>query len=122
MARYGPTGGGIGMLTLLGSQLLDGFSSRSPTIPAWQLPANRPLTNAILGLLGVQGLIGVVPWTRRWLGIAPLGLADLAVILVGAAWPFLTVEWVMKEPANIVQDNLGKNTEVILGSNLKVDN
>lgn len=97
MQRYGASGGGIGMLTLLGSQLLDGFSSRSPTTSVWRLPPNRPLRRTVLGLLGLQALVSVVPWTRQWLGIASLGLTDLAVILGGAIWPFLAVETLMKD-------------------------
>jgi len=99
MQRYGAGGGGLGMLTLLGSQLLDGFSSRSATTPVWRLPPNRPLRHTVLGLMALQAVVGVVPWTRRLLGIAPLGLADLAVILGGAIWPFLAVETLKDFPS-----------------------
>lgn len=80
------------MTTLIASQLLDGFSSRSRVTRAWDLPHNPALTASIVGLLGLQGVISLVPWARQWLGIGALDLLDLGVIAAGAIGPFLANE------------------------------
>ena len=96
MARYGPSGGGVAFSTLIGAQLLDGLSSRSETHAPWSLPANRALTLAILGTAALQGLVTVMPFSRRLLGLAAFDLLDVGVIAAGSIWPFLIVETVIK--------------------------
>lgn len=92
LARHGGAGGGIAFSTLIGTQLLDGLSSRSTTTPFWRLPPNPTLQASLLGLLGLQAAVSLLPATRRMLGIAPLGWLDLAVIAAGSFGPFLAVE------------------------------
>jgi Ca2+-transporting ATPase len=92
LARYGTNGGGIGFLTLLGAQLLDGLSSRSQTQPVWKLPPNPSVRNSLIGILALQTAAALVPATRRLLGIATLDWADLGIIAAGSIAPFLTVE------------------------------
>jgi Ca2+-transporting ATPase len=99
MARYGPSGGGIAFSTLIGAQLLDGLSSRSETQPAWSMPQNRTLTLAITGTAALQGMVSLLPFTRRLLGLAAFDLLDLGVIAAGSLWPFLLVETVIKPNA-----------------------
>lgn len=100
MARYGPTGGGIAFCTLIGAQLLDGLSSRSETRAPWSLPKNRILTLAIVGTAALQGLVSIVPFSRRLLGLAAFDLLDLSVIAAGSVGPFLIVETVIKPNAS----------------------
>jgi Ca2+-transporting ATPase len=99
MARYGRSGGGIAFSTLIGAQLLDGLSSRSETQPAWSMPQNRTLTLAITGTAALQGMVSLLPFTRRLLGLAAFDLLDLGVIAAGSLWPFLLVETVIKPNA-----------------------
>ena len=99
MARYGTTGGGIAFSTLIGAQLLDGLSSRSETRAPWSLPANRALTLAILGTAGLQGLVSVMPFSRRLLGLAAFSMLDLGVIAAGSVLPFLIIETMIKPNA-----------------------
>ncbi len=96
LARHGATGGGIAFSTLIAAQLLDGLSSRSETQAPWSLPENRTLTLTLLGTAVLQGLVSVMPFTRRLLGLAAFDLLDLGVIAAGSLWPFLVVETVLK--------------------------
>lgn len=96
MTRYGAQGGGIAFSTLIASQVLDGLSSRSETRPPWALPQNRAMTLSILSTAALQGLVTMLPTTRRLLGLAAFDLLDLAVIGVGSLWPFLVVETMLK--------------------------
>ncbi len=100
MVRYGGTGGGIAFSTLIGAQLLDGFSSRSETSAPWSMPQNRLLTLSILGTAALQGLVMTMPFTRRLLGLARFDLLDLGVIAAGSVWPFLVVETAIKPGAS----------------------
>jgi Ca2+-transporting ATPase len=99
MTRYGASGGGIAFSTLIGTQLLDGLSSRSETQSVWSLPENRTLTLAVTGTAALQGLVSLMPFTRRLLGLAAFDLLDLGVIAAGSLWPFLFVEIVIKPNA-----------------------
>ena len=92
VARHGPGGGGLGFLTLLGAQLLDGLASRSQTQPAWNLPPNRYLTASLLGIAGLQVVAGLVPAVRGILGIGAFGVTDALVIGSGSLAPYLVSE------------------------------
>lgn len=92
MNKYGPTGGGIAFATLVAAQLLDGFSSRSETTPAWSLPPNPYLRRSVIGSLLVQAAAILWPVSRGILGVAALDLLDLGVIGLGAGVPFLASE------------------------------
>lgn len=92
MARYGATGGGVGFMTLIGSQLLDGLSSRSETKAPWELPKNPYLSRSLIGLTTLQVAVLLVPALRGLLGVAALDALDLAVIGAGSVLPFLAVE------------------------------
>ncbi|MBN1103824.1 MAG: cation transporting ATPase C-terminal domain-containing protein, partial [Deltaproteobacteria bacterium] len=64
-------------------QLLHALSCRSETHRVFQgngLPANPYLAIAVGGSLALQGLAAFVPGLRAFLGLTPLGLADVAVI------------------------------------------
>jgi Ca2+-transporting ATPase len=85
LSRYGtgPRAASLAFQSLTIGQLLNAYSCRSQTHSLFerrQLPPNRYLDVAILGSLALQGLTIWFPPVRGLLGVAPLGLADLAVI------------------------------------------
>jgi Ca2+-transporting ATPase len=85
LARYG-IGAGAGSVafhSLTIGQLLHALSCRSEShtvFDARPLQPNRYLNAALGGSLALQGLTAFVPGVRRFLGLAPVGLLDLAVI------------------------------------------
>jgi hypothetical protein len=91
IARHGQSGG-IALLTLVSAQLLDGLSSRSETLPVWQLPPNLSLRRSLWGLAASQAVVSVLPVTRRMLGIIALDWLDLGVISVMSLSPFIIIE------------------------------
>ena len=97
LARHGPgaAAGTVAFNTLTSAQLLHAISCRSSGPVLWRrpgLPANPKLTLALGASLGAQLLANLVPGLRRLLGLAPTGLADLAVIAGGALLPLLINE------------------------------
>ena len=96
-ARHGagPGAGGVAFLTLAAGQLLHAFSARSPRHTIFErnaLPSNPHLSQAVWGLLGLQGLAALFPVTRRLLGLDVLGLADYAVAGAAAVGSLLVNE------------------------------
>lgn len=96
VARYGigPQAGTLAFMSLTTAQLLHAISARSDHLSVFskeRLPANRALTAAVGGSLALQGAT-LLPGLRGLLGLGPLGVADAAVIAVGAALPFVINE------------------------------
>jgi Ca2+-transporting ATPase len=73
---------GFGSLVL--GQLLHTLNRRDPG----RRNRNPALTGALALSFGAQAIAVLVPGVRGVLGIAPLGLADVAVTLAGAVLPF----------------------------------
>lgn len=95
LARFGgPNGGGVGFLACILAQLLHGWSSRSPdrALLGAELPPNPALRRTLLGLGAAQVAAGLVPFTRRILGIGALDLPALGVIGLAGSAPFLLIE------------------------------
>ena len=95
--RYGPgaRAGTVAFDTLVMGQMLYALFCRSDQHATFfdpGLPPNRRLLLAIASSIGLQVAAHLVPGLRRMLGIAPLGLADVALIAVGAAAPLLINE------------------------------
>lgn len=62
---------------------------RDPLTGALPAQPNHALNWAIGGSMGLQALTNLLPGLRRGLGLAPLGLADMAVVLAAAGLPRL---------------------------------
>lgn len=97
VARHGAgaRAGTIAFDTLVLGQMLHALfcrSDRHRTFFDPALPHNRQLTLAIVSSLALQAGAHLVPGLRRLLGIAPLGLADMAAIGAGALLPLLLNE------------------------------
>lgn len=97
LARYGrgPRAGGLAFLTLTAAQLAHALSCRSERhslLRGSSLPPNPPLKLALGASFALQGLALAIPGLRSYLGIAPPGVLDLAVIGAGAALPLLVNE------------------------------
>jgi Ca2+-transporting ATPase len=97
LSRYGmgPKASTLAFQSLTFSQLLHSISCRSETVSIYdreKLPANRYLTWALGGSLGLQLLTLVIPGLRNLLGIAPVSLFDAAVIGISSILPLLVNE------------------------------
>jgi P-type Ca2+ transporter type 2C len=97
LARYGigQKASTMAFQSLTISQLLHAISCRSEKVSIYdkeKLPANRYLTLALGGSLGLQLLTSVVPGLRSLLGIAPLSLIDHVIIGISAILPLLVNE------------------------------
>jgi P-type Ca2+ transporter type 2C len=78
----------VAFTTLSTGQLLYALACRTGDRPGWrQLRDNPTLMAGLGGMLALQGATLIVPPLRALLGTTPLGLADLAVIGLGAAAP-----------------------------------
>jgi P-type Ca2+ transporter type 2C len=91
LARYGvgPQAGTMAFLSLTTAQVLHMLTARSPShslFAAERPPSNRYLTGALAAGLGLQAFT-LLPGVRRLLGVAPLGVLDVAVCLAGATAP-----------------------------------
>jgi Ca2+-transporting ATPase len=85
----------LGFMSLTAGQLIHALSCRShqrSVLAGKRLPRNPALHGAVAGSLLLQGLTFTVPWLRRVLGVSRIGLADLAVIALGAALPLVVNE------------------------------
>jgi Ca2+-transporting ATPase len=97
IARYGMgvQAGTIGFMSLTFSQLLHALSCRSEQHSLFgreKLPTN-PYLNTALGIsLALQALTLIVPGLRSFLGLAPIGLLDAAVIGGSALLPLAVNE------------------------------
>lgn len=92
--RYGvgPQAGTLAFNSLVLGQLLHALSCRSERHAALSRmgnPGSNKLNLAIGGSIGLQIIANLIPGLRKMLGIAEMGLADMAVILAGAGVPLL---------------------------------
>jgi Ca2+-transporting ATPase len=94
--RYGPGGLQASTNTFMAftlAKLIHALSCRSEhTTVLDSRPANPHMIAALGGTLGVQLLAAFVPQLRTLLRCSPLALADVPLILAGAALPFLVNE------------------------------
>ena len=95
-ARYGagPLTSTNTFMTLTLAQFLQSISCRSEdtTFLNRERPGNHYLNLAIAGSIGLQALTLFVPPLRGLLRLAPMGPADLGMVLAGTAAPFLINE------------------------------
>lgn len=82
-------------MSLVTSQLLHAYTCRSETCSIFDketLTPNRALNRALGGTFAAQSLALLLPGVRRFLGLAPVGALDLAVVGVTGSVPFLVNE------------------------------
>jgi Ca2+-transporting ATPase len=96
VARYGigPQASTLAFMSLTGAQLLHAVSCRSARHRVFggdRLPANRYLNAAVGGSFALQ-FATLLPGLRGVLGLGPVGIADAAIIVAGAAVPFFINE------------------------------
>jgi Ca2+-transporting ATPase len=87
--------GTLAFQSLTLGQLLHAWSCRSEDHSIFSsphLPPNRPLSLALGTSFALQGLTILLPRLRALLGLAPIGLADGAVIMGSALLPFVINE------------------------------
>ena len=97
LARYGigQKASTLAFQSLTLAQLLHAISCRSEKVSIYdeeKLPANKYLTLALGGSIGLQLLTFVVPGLRSLLGLAPLNLFDGAIIGISSILPLLINE------------------------------
>jgi Ca2+-transporting ATPase len=97
VARYGPgaQASTLAFLSLSSAQLLHALTCRSKTrsvLHGGGLAPNPLLRAALVGSFGLLGLGALLPGLRGALGIAPIGLADVAVVAGSSLWPWLVLE------------------------------
>jgi Ca2+-transporting ATPase len=97
MTRYGPgpAANTMAFMTLASAQILHALVCRSPCRTLFterRLPGNPYLDLALGGSLLAQSSCLIVPGIRNFLGLAPLRLADLAVVAAGALLPSIIAE------------------------------
>jgi Ca2+-transporting ATPase len=108
IARYGPgaRASTITFNSLILGQLLHALSCRSDrhgVLFATPSLRNNKLDLAIAGSIGLQLLANLVPGLRKLLGMAPIGVMDIAVTLGGASIPLLLNEAAKKKPGERAQ-------------------
>jgi Ca2+-transporting ATPase len=109
IARYGPgpRAGTIAFNSLILGQLLHALScgsERHGVFAARQSMRNDRLDAAIGASVGLQVLANILPGLRKWLGIAPIGIADIAATLAGAGIPLLLNEAAKKRSEDRAPD------------------
>jgi Ca2+-transporting ATPase len=98
LSRYGasPRARTIAFMTMAGAQLLYALSARSEApltiLGSGRLRTNPWLLRTVVLSLGAQAATVLFPPLRSLLRTAPLGLADAAVVVTGAATPTLVRE------------------------------
>jgi len=97
LARYGmgAQAGTIGFMSLTMAQLLHAVSCRSERHSVFDrenLPSNPYLNTALGFSVGLQVLTMVIPGLRTFLGMAPIGLLDAAIIGGAAVLPLAVNE------------------------------
>jgi Ca2+-transporting ATPase len=97
VARYGigPKSGALAFQSLTIGQLLHAISCRSEhssLVHGQSLPPNPVLTLSLAGSLALQGLTMCFGPLRRFLGLGPLSVVDLAVIGVTSVAPLMLNE------------------------------
>jgi Ca2+-transporting ATPase len=105
LRRYGPGAAAstLAFNTLTLNELAHAYSSRSSErnlLGGKELPPNKHLTRAILGMAALQALVSVVPAARRLLGTAPLNLLDLVAIGAGVVLPLIVNEATKPKPGS----------------------
>jgi len=90
-ARGDGRGAALTSTTIVAGQLLHAFAGRTRRRHDGR-PPNRWLAGAVAGTLALQGAALTVPPLRRLLGLARLGVADLGIVAVAAAVPYLVNE------------------------------
>ena len=91
----GPSAATLAFNTLTLNELAHALSSRSKyrhIFVGQKLPPNPHLTKAIIGMIGLQVLVSIIPGARRLLGTTPLGIGDLAVMAGGVVLPLIINE------------------------------
>src|SRR5208337_202332 len=97
LARYGigQKASTLAFQSLTLAQLLHAISCRSEKLSIYdkeKLPANKYLTLALGGSIGLQLLTFIVPGLRNLLGLSPLNLFDGAIIGISSILPLLINE------------------------------
>ncbi len=97
MARHGDAArsGTMAFSSLVGAQLLNAVTARSAKAGLFggeRLPANWPLTGALLGSAALQLAVLTMPPLRRVMGLARLDLGDALASLAGAVLPYVANE------------------------------
>lgn len=96
LARYGAgqRAGTVAFNSLVLGQLLHALSCRSERHHAFigPLQANRQLSLALGGSIGLQVLANLLPGLRRLLGMVPIGFLDVLVTLAAAGIPLAVNE------------------------------
>ena len=101
IARYGfgLKAGSLAFQSLTIGQLLHALSCRSERHSIFDRdrpPRNKTLNMAIFGSLAIQVLTMIIPGLRRFLGISPVSLLDVAVIGGSAVLPLTVNEKIKK--------------------------
>lgn len=96
----------IAFITLIFSELLRSFSSRSEKYTVWQLGmfSNKTLVFAFLGSFLITLLVIYVPFLQSIFGSYALGLIDWAIIL-----PFGILPFVVGEIHKMIENRIEKN-------------
>jgi Ca2+-transporting ATPase len=128
LKRYGPGAAAstLAFNSLTLNELAHAYSSRSEHRHVFNrgtdLPPNPHLNKAILGMVGLQAIVSILPGFRQLLGTAPMGPFDL-VVLAGSVLGPLAVNEALKPPMpddivldeediiDISADNENKNPE-----------
>jgi Ca2+-transporting ATPase len=105
VARYGigPKSGALAFQSLTIGQLLHAISCRSEhssLVHGQSLPPNPVLNLSLAGSLALQGLTMCFGPLRRFLGLGPLNVVDLAVIGVTSVAPLLLNEFTKTDKKN----------------------
>ena len=97
MKRYGvgPAAATLAFNTLTFNELAHAVSARSHyknVFGGIKLPPNKALWAAIGGMTVLQGIVSVLPSTRRLLGTTPMGMTDLLIVAAGVLGPLILNE------------------------------
>jgi len=115
--RYGigAAASSLAFNTLTYNELAHALSSRSAyrnLFGGQQLPPNKHLTRAILGMGGLQALVSVLPSARRLLGTTPLNINDILVITAGVILPLLVNEMTKPQAPESDHETEPENDEI----------
>ncbi|WP_414474708.1 cation-translocating P-type ATPase [Microvirga sp. M2] len=114
VARHGldsPQARAMTFDSLVMAQLLHALTCRSATGSAFRpghLPPNPTLTKILAGSAAAQAAVMLLPAVRGLMGLAPLGLGDRLVTLVGGLLPFA-----FNETMKVASNSLDSNPEIL---------
>ncbi len=116
IARHGvgPLAGTMAFQSLTMGQLLHAISCRSENHSIFsgdRLPSNRYLNIALGGSFALQAMTFFVPGLRGFLGLAPIGLLDGAVIAGAAVLPLVTNE--LTKPSCVNKEKAAESAAVM---------